>query len=174
MLVATDEAVAAEVSSLERLLGRSIMWFICADIDRGSDCSVDFMHDVSEHVRCSGARQEVMRVRRQSSRLPTQQCVCSLAKLENPHRWQHRCATSQRSWPEGNSCRASVFPLSLHARYEGTGRSLSLKLLQQLRAEGAKLASGEGPAGAAASGRTFREVQLQEPIRYGRNIDMHI
>jgi len=50
-------------------------------------------------------------------------------------------------------------------RYEGTGRSLSLKLLQQLRAEGAKLASGEGRDGAAASGRTFREVQLQEPIR---------
>lgn len=57
------------------------------------------------------------------------------------------------------------------ARYEGTGRSLSLKLLQQLRAEGAKAgaagrASGASASeGAGASGRTFREVQLQEPIR---------
>jgi hypothetical protein len=58
-------------------------------------------------------------------------------------------------------------------RYEGTGRSLSLKLLQQLRAEGAKLSSGDAAARAAdagaasgAGGRTFREVQLQEPIRH--------
>ncbi len=54
-------------------------------------------------------------------------------------------------------------------RYEGTGRSLSLKLLQQLRANGAKLSSREGvreqQGGASATGRTFREVQLQEPIR---------
>lgn len=55
-------------------------------------------------------------------------------------------------------------------RYEGTGRSLSLKLIQQLRSEGAKLASGQaGQAeqGSAGLGRTFREVQLQEPIRWG-------
>ena len=56
------------------------------------------------------------------------------------------------------------------------GRSLSLKLLQQLREQGAKLASGEAKAkggdGAGASagtgagaGRTFREVTLAEPIR---------
>ena len=55
-------------------------------------------------------------------------------------------------------------------RYEGTGRSLSLKLLQQLRAEGAILSIGDAKKGAAAEGggaggRTFREVQLQEPIR---------
>ena len=54
-------------------------------------------------------------------------------------------------------------------RYEGTGRSLSLKLLQQLRTDGAKLSSGdtarEQQGGAAGMGRTFREVQLQEPIR---------
>lgn len=53
--------------------------------------------------------------------------------------------------------------------YEGTGRSLSLKLIQQLRQQGAKLASGEGKAGADAGGaggmRTFREVILGEPIR---------
>lgn len=58
---------------------------------------------------------------------------------------------------------------SFSGRYEGTGRSLSLKLLQQLRAEGAKLSSGDGKRGddgvVAAAGRTFREVQLQEPIR---------
>ena len=67
--------------------------------------------------------------------------------------------------------RCSKALTSLRARYEGTGRSLSLKLLQQLRVEGAKLASGEGTAGAAASGRTFREVQLQEPIR---SADYHL
>jgi N-acetyltransferase 10 len=48
----------------------------------------------------------------------------------------------------------------------GTGRSLSLKLLQQLREEGVKLSSGAGDsAGAAGGGRTFREIVLQEPIR---------
>ena len=57
-----------------------------------------------------------------------------------------------------------------NCRYEGTGRSLSLKLLQQLRAEGGKLGgdprSSAAAGGAASSGRTFREVQLQEPIRH--------
>ena len=57
---------------------------------------------------------------------------------------------------------------TLHA---GTGRSLSLKLISQLRDEGAKLAGGKKAASAAPSeggallARTFREVQLQEPIR---------
>ncbi|BDA49001.1 RNA cytidine acetyltransferase [Coccomyxa sp. Obi] len=64
-----------------------------------------------------------------------------------------------------------VFLCSTVNGYEGTGRSLSLKLLQQLRADGAKLSSREGEreqqGGASATGRTFREVQLQEPIRYG-------
>lgn len=52
----------------------------------------------------------------------------------------------------------------------GTGRSLSLKLLQQLREEGAKLSSagsGDG-TGAGDGGRTFREIVLQEPIRWAR------
>ena len=40
-------------------------------------------------------------------------------------------------------------------RYEGTGRSLSLKLISQLR-------QGVGGAG----GRVLKEVQLEEPIRY--------
>ncbi|GAB4815551.1 hypothetical protein N2152v2_002597 [Parachlorella kessleri] len=56
-------------------------------------------------------------------------------------------------------------------RQQGTGRSLSLKLIQQLRQQGAKLSSGKagagGEEGAGAGGlRTFREVVLQEPIRY--------
>ena len=55
--------------------------------------------------------------------------------------------------------------------YEGTGRSLSLKLIQQLRQQGARLQSGEGKAAggdeAGAGGmRTFREVILAEPIRW--------
>ncbi|KAK9786287.1 hypothetical protein WJX73_003109 [Symbiochloris irregularis] len=63
-----------------------------------------------------------------------------------------------------------VFLCSTVNGYEGTGRSLSLKLLQQLRSEGAKtgMANGASAAseGAGVSGRTFKEVQLQEPIRY--------
>ena len=55
-------------------------------------------------------------------------------------------------------------------RYEGTGRSLSLKLIQQLRSEGAKLSSGQDRQGSAGLGRTFREVQLQEPIRCTLNL----
>ena len=43
------------------------------------------------------------------------------------------------------------------ARYEGTGRSLSLKLIGQLRQQ-----SGVGGAG----GRVLKEVVLDEPIRY--------
>lgn len=54
-----------------------------------------------------------------------------------------------------------VFLCSTVNGYEGTGRSLSLKLISQLRESGAKLGSGEG-----AVGRTFREVLLEEPIRY--------
>ena len=76
-----------------------------------------------------------------------------------------------------------VFLCSTVNGYEGTGRSLSLKLIQQLRQQGAKLSSqevaaaaaaGAGPGGdaaqlasvATASGRTFKEVVLGEPIRY--------
>lgn len=56
--------------------------------------------------------------------------------------------------------------------YEGTGRSLSLKLIQQLReqaAGGGRGASGAagGGGGGGAVGRTFREVTLDEPIRWG-------
>ena len=50
-------------------------------------------------------------------------------------------------------------------RYEGTGRSLSLKLLEQLRqqsAPGAKPASG---GDVALIGRTLHECELKESIR---------
>ena len=57
-----------------------------------------------------------------------------------------------------------VFLCSTVNGYEGTGRSLSLKLIQQLRVEGAKLSSKDATEGGGTS-RTFREVQLQEPIR---------
>ena len=67
-----------------------------------------------------------------------------------------------------------VFLSSTVNGYEGTGRSLSLKLVQQLR-EGASatgdaapkegLASGRA-AGAALAPRALREVELHEPIRY--------
>jgi N-acetyltransferase 10 len=86
-----------------------------------------------------------------------------------------------------------VFLCSTVNGYEGTGRSLSLKLLQQLRAQGARLggskskAAGKGSDAAAAAaaaangagsdgtgggangdlgGRAFREIVLAEPIRY--------
>jgi N-acetyltransferase 10 len=72
-----------------------------------------------------------------------------------------------------------VFLASTVNGYEGTGRSLSLKLIQQLRiANASGGGSGGGGAGAmttsggagggssAMSGRTLREVLLSEPIRY--------
>ena len=49
------------------------------------------------------------------------------------------------------------FDLSTCPSYEGTGRSLSLKLIGQLRRQ-----SGVGGAG----GRVLKEVVLEEPIRY--------
>ncbi|KAI5080911.1 hypothetical protein GOP47_0004094 [Adiantum capillus-veneris] len=55
-----------------------------------------------------------------------------------------------------------VFLCSTVNGYEGTGRSLSLKLIQQLREQSQKNSSENG----AVTGRTFREVELSEPIRY--------
>lgn len=55
-----------------------------------------------------------------------------------------------------------VFLCSTVNGYEGTGRSLSLKLIQQLREQGQKHSAENGPV----SGRVFREVELAEPIRY--------
>lgn len=68
--------------------------------------------------------------------------------------------------------------------YEGTGRSLSLKLIQQLReqASGAGAAAAKGGSSSSkglaaatgsggAVGRTFREVTLEEPIRCDKGVD---
>jgi N-acetyltransferase 10 len=59
-----------------------------------------------------------------------------------------------------------VFLCSTVNGYEGTGRSLSLKLIQQLREQGAKLST---TASKAPGGRLFKEVELAEPIRYAPN-----
>lgn len=68
----------------------------------------------------------------------------------------------------------------LHSSYEGTGRSLSLKLIQELRQQ----STGKGSTGGCGyysdangyvmitlhllSGRTLREAVLSDPIRYAR------
>ncbi|CAM6032806.1 unnamed protein product [Sphagnum compactum] len=59
-----------------------------------------------------------------------------------------------------------VFLCSTVNGYEGTGRSLSLKLIQQLREQGNKLLSNGSVDGGPVSGRVFKEVELAEPIRY--------
>jgi len=77
-----------------------------------------------------------------------------------------------------------VFMASTINGYEGTGRSLSLKLIHQLRESsmgisGDKTGAAGGAAGAAAAGgegkdltkknatgRVLREIKLEEPIRY--------
>lgn len=61
-----------------------------------------------------------------------------------------------------------VFLCSTVTGYEGTGRSLSLKLIEQLRSNSIPSAAGtSGVAGAGTTGRVFREVQMKVPIRYG-------
>ncbi|XP_017775661.1 PREDICTED: RNA cytidine acetyltransferase isoform X2 [Nicrophorus vespilloides] len=63
-----------------------------------------------------------------------------------------------------------VFLASTINGYEGTGRSLSLKLLQQLRVQtvpvGANTNAANKKDSAAATGRTLHEVTLEESIRY--------
>ncbi|CAL2029115.1 unnamed protein product [Caenorhabditis brenneri] len=49
--------------------------------------------------------------------------------------------------------------------YEGTGRSLSLKLLQQLRQQSTGGESKEGKT-SSSKGRTLHEMQMEESIRY--------
>ncbi|KAJ2805589.1 N-acetyltransferase 10, partial [Coemansia furcata] len=62
-----------------------------------------------------------------------------------------------------------VFMASTINGYEGTGRSLSLKLIQQLREQSRGFVSGEGTA--SAGGRSLKEVALEEPIRYSLGDD---
>ena len=80
-----------------------------------------------------------------------------------------------------------VFMASTINGYEGTGRSLSLKLIQQLREQsrGAKKLNGDEQvtsrsndkhadgAYSSASSRSLREITLSEPIRYaqGDNVE---
>uniref|UniRef100_A0A1D2A005 RNA cytidine acetyltransferase n=2 Tax=Auxenochlorella protothecoides TaxID=3075 RepID=A0A1D2A005_AUXPR len=59
-----------------------------------------------------------------------------------------------------------VFLCSTVNGYEGTGRSLSLKLIHQLRQQGAKVEGKAPSAEDGSGGRTFREVILRDPIRY--------
>lgn len=68
----------------------------------------------------------------------------------------------------GSASAAHVYSHCLSMfRYEGTGRSLSLKLLAQLREASTPSSAGTGKAGgSAATGRLLREVTLEEPIRY--------
>ncbi|KAF9205707.1 hypothetical protein BGZ49_003683 [Haplosporangium sp. Z 27] len=68
-----------------------------------------------------------------------------------------------------------VFMASTINGYEGTGRSLSLKLIKQLREQSrgfvgkelnaAELAKSKA-TGTATGARTLREIELKEPIRY--------
>ncbi|KAI4137296.1 MAG: hypothetical protein L6R39_007357, partial [Caloplaca ligustica] len=70
-----------------------------------------------------------------------------------------------------------VFMASTINGYEGTGRSLSLKLIQQLRDQSRGLAKVNGQKNGDATtngevvhtgGRTLREITLSEPIRYAQ------
>lgn len=65
-----------------------------------------------------------------------------------------------------------VFLCSTVNGYEGTGRSLSLKLIQQLRSQSiaatAAAAAQTKSTGDQGTGRIFREVTLDEPIRYAQ------
>eukprot|EP01127_Copromyxa_protea_P002844 TRINITY_DN12778_c0_g1_i1.p1 TRINITY_DN12778_c0_g1~~TRINITY_DN12778_c0_g1_i1.p1 ORF type:complete len:1030 (+),score=308.71 TRINITY_DN12778_c0_g1_i1:16-3105(+) len=55
-----------------------------------------------------------------------------------------------------------VFISSTVNGYEGTGRSLSLKLIKELRDQ----AGVRDKKGSSVGGRTFREIVLRDPIRY--------
>ena len=65
-----------------------------------------------------------------------------------------------------------VFMASTINGYEGTGRSLSLKLIEQLReqsrANSQKTADKSGKQ-QSSGGRILREISLEEPIRYSPN-----
>jgi len=55
---------------------------------------------------------------------------------------------------------------NLSFRYEGTGRSLSLKLIQQLREQSTTLGSANKGSSSASFGRSLQEITLNESIRY--------
>ncbi|CAO3636107.1 unnamed protein product [Cunninghamella echinulata] len=66
-----------------------------------------------------------------------------------------------------------VFMASTINGYEGTGRSLSLKLIQQLREQSRSFVgqkkNEESNDNNQVSGRTLKEIKLEEPIRYAPN-----
>ena len=64
-----------------------------------------------------------------------------------------------------------VLSSTIHG-YEGTGRSLSLKLLQSLREQNLSRVRHQKAGTAQANfgtGRTLLETSLDEPIRYGKH-----
>ena len=65
---------------------------------------------------------------------------------------------------EINLCLICKWLLSF--RYEGTGRSLSLKLIQQLREQSTTLGSANKGSNSASFGRSLQEITLNESIRY--------
>ncbi|CAH1104051.1 unnamed protein product [Psylliodes chrysocephalus] len=69
-----------------------------------------------------------------------------------------------------------VFLASTINGYEGTGRSLSLKLLNQLRVQAAPIGANTNAVNkkdsGAATGRTLHEVVLNESIRYKQGDDV--
>ncbi|CAF1021308.1 unnamed protein product [Rotaria sordida] len=62
-----------------------------------------------------------------------------------------------------------IFLSSTINGYEGTGRSLSLKLLEQLRKQSAVLTTATKTTKTTTNNRTLNELELNEPIRYGVN-----
>ncbi|CAF3535300.1 unnamed protein product [Rotaria sordida] len=62
-----------------------------------------------------------------------------------------------------------IFLSSTINGYEGTGRSLSLKLLEQLRKQSAVLTTATKTTKTTTNNRTLNELELNEPIRYGIN-----
>ncbi|CAF0885538.1 unnamed protein product [Brachionus calyciflorus] len=66
-----------------------------------------------------------------------------------------------------------VFMASTINGYEGTGRSLSLKLIQQLRQQSSSFSGNnveiKKQVQLSASGKILHELQLNESIRYGNN-----
>ena len=57
-----------------------------------------------------------------------------------------------------------VFLSSTVNGYEGTGRSLSIKLIQKLREQ--SRSNQDGQSRLSSGGRILREVSLDDPIRY--------